>query len=57
MNPVRANTVRGERRFANSCSLIYSPAFRDKDGANLVLLAYVRDVTYGYANGNCIIDG
>ena len=58
MNPIRANTIKGEKRFTNnSCSLIYSAKHRDHDGVNLFLLAFVRDVTYGYANGNCIIDG
>ena len=40
MNPVRIRTAGGERRFANSCTLIFSADSKDKDGANLFLIAF-----------------
>ena len=58
MNPIRAETTRENKRFENnSCNLIFSPAYKGNEGINLFLIAFMREMAYGYATGTCVIEG
>ena len=58
MAPMSAQTILEGRHFeANGCNLKYTAAYNNKEGVNLILLAHKRDVTYGYFDGICEVEG
>ena len=58
MEGMTANTIGVPKMFeANGCRLKYTPSYKETEGMNLVLLAHMREVTYGYYDGTCEVEG
>ena len=39
------------------CRLTYTPQHYAYDGLNLGVVAFMQDMTYGYYNGKCVVEG